>query len=235
MNIDRIFQFTVSEIYSRYPTKRDWFRHVRLREFEFLLSVLDNRRFTRALEIGSGDGVQGELLAALCEELICSDVDRKRWDTRQEVRMPKNVSHTILDATDLSRFTDNTFDLVYSSNVLEHVDDVDRCIRETYRVLKPSGIGVHSMPSRYWKLLNTLYHLVKFRSPRIHGAEHTNWDEFIAFGLGVWIEKFENAGFNVDKIYGMPFYYGEGLRWKPLIVLGNRLHLPSSHTLFVKP
>ena len=219
MNVNRKFHFTRSEIYGQYPTKRDWFRHVRLREFEYILPALGNKRFKHALEIGSGDGVQSELLAALCEKLICSDVDRKRLDSRQEMNMPDNVSHIILDATDMSRFPDNTFDLVYSSNVMEHVEEVDRCIRETHRVLKPSGIGVHSMPSRHWKIFNILYRIVKLRRPRIHGVERTNIREYIAFGLDVWTEKFKNTGYDIQRIYGMPFYYGVGLRWRPLIVL----------------
>ncbi len=37
-------------------------------------------------------------------------------------------------------FNDNEFDIVLSSQVLEHVEDVERYMQETKRVLKPNGI-----------------------------------------------------------------------------------------------
>ena len=46
-------------------------------------------------------------------------------------------------------FDDNTFDLVICSEVLEHLDDYHAAIDEIYRVLKPEGKFLPSVPS-YW-------------------------------------------------------------------------------------
>ena len=46
-------------------------------------------------------------------------------------------------------FPDNTFDVIFSFSVLEHVMDLDAAMRECARVLKPSGIVVHGYPGRY--------------------------------------------------------------------------------------
>lgn len=235
MKVDRKFKFSNAEMLAYYPTQEDWRRHVRKREVEFLLAALGDCQFERALELGSGDGTQAVLLADRCKQLTCSDIVRERWELLPKKELPNNISYIKLDAADLSQFPDNTFDLVYSSNLLEHIEDVDRCIREIFRVTKSSGIGVHTMPSRYWKFFNSLYRTIKLKRSKIHGVESTNWDEFISFGVKTWINKFDKAGFETKSILGMPFYFGFGLRWKLLIVAGNWLRFPSSHTLIVQP
>jgi SAM-dependent methyltransferase len=42
---------------------------------------------------------------------------------------------------------DDSFDFVYSNNVLEHTDDPTRVIAECIRVLKPGGIMCHNVPN----------------------------------------------------------------------------------------
>ena len=228
--IKRQFQFDPSEIRRHCIDGRTWHQFVRLREIEIILSLLGDRQFEYALEIGSGDGLQSEKLARRSSRVICSDIDRRRWESRSERNMPSNVSHVIVDAEDLSSFSDNSFDLVYSSNVLEHIVEIDRCLDEIYRVLKPSGIGVHSMPSRHWKVFNSLYRISRLRMPKVHGVERTNLKEYFEFGLSCWSKKLNRAGFKVEDIFGMPFYLGASGRWSSVIVVGNRLRLPSSFT-----
>jgi len=46
-------------------------------------------------------------------------------------------------------FEDDAFDLVICSEVLEHLDDYHAAIKEIYRVLKPKGKFLPSVPS-YW-------------------------------------------------------------------------------------
>lgn len=44
-------------------------------------------------------------------------------------------------------FQDGTFDVVYSSHVLEHVDSESKALQEMKRVLKPEGILIIGMPT----------------------------------------------------------------------------------------
>jgi len=46
-------------------------------------------------------------------------------------------------------FDDREFDFVISDQVFEHVRNYDETLAEHRRVLKPSGAGLHIMPSRY--------------------------------------------------------------------------------------
>ncbi|QAZ69589.1 class I SAM-dependent methyltransferase [Solidesulfovibrio carbinolicus] len=53
-------------------------------------------------------------------------------------------------------FEDNTFDIVFSSNVLEHVPDLVKIHQEIRRVLKPTGYVLHILPTHSWRFWTTL-------------------------------------------------------------------------------
>ena len=60
-------------------------------------------------------------------------------------------------------FEDNFFDIVVSSEVIEHTPDLEKAIREIYRVLKPGGIMILSTPNHFWIWSLKLAELFKLR------------------------------------------------------------------------
>ena len=74
------------------------------------------------------------------------------------------------EASGIGEFPEDTFDLIYSSNVLEHVADVMGFLSAAWKTLKPSGfmlIAVPPIPNEYLEYLNVTnpYHL-NIWSPR---------------------------------------------------------------------
>ena len=55
-------------------------------------------------------------------------------------------------------FPDSSFDVVFSSNVLEHVLDLPYLQDEIKRVLKPGGYCVHVMPTGVWRFWTNIAH-----------------------------------------------------------------------------
>ncbi len=53
-------------------------------------------------------------------------------------------------------FSDNTFDIVYSSNVLEHTQDPSKVLLESVRVLKRGGLA-HIITPNYWSYFDGHY------------------------------------------------------------------------------
>jgi len=53
-------------------------------------------------------------------------------------------------------FPGQNFDVVFSSNALEHVRDLVGLHAEIRRVLKPAGIAVHVLPTHMWRFWSTL-------------------------------------------------------------------------------
>jgi len=97
------------------------------------------------LELGAGDGVQTVVLRGIFPEVTPLDIAPSG-----EVE-----GMVIADAADLP-FEDDTFDLIFSSNVLEHVEQLDVAFAEMKRVLAPGGIMIHSMPTGTWKFVQLL-------------------------------------------------------------------------------
>lgn len=87
-----------------------------------------------ALDLAAG---RGELTAALeARRRVAIDLHPALPDL-----VPKGVEAVVGDATDLTRFTDAEFTTVTASNFLEHLEhaDIDRCLNEVLRVLRPGG------------------------------------------------------------------------------------------------
>ena len=70
-------------------------------------------------------------------------------------RQPSYFPVQIGDCTHLE-FEDGSFDVIFSSNVLEHVEDVSAALVQMKRLLKPDGFMVHSMPLPFCTLLTML-------------------------------------------------------------------------------
>lgn len=233
----RQLNFTNAEIDEYRHSMKDWHNFVRRRETEMVFSLIPERRFGRALEIGAGDGGQSVTIAKFCDHLVCTDVDEQSnaWLGQSILeRELKNAEYRICDAQDLSDFEAGSFDLVYSSNALEHIPDIDRCLRECKRVLKPDGLMLHAMPTRWWKFFSTLLTCVQFKRPGIHGTAKTHVAEFFEYGRDWWVNTITRNGLEVDDVAGLPFYVGHGNRFIPIIKAGNRMRLPACYLYVVR-
>lgn len=54
-------------------------------------------------------------------------------------------------------FDDNTFDYIISETVFEHVQNTDETIAEIKRILKPGGVSLHLLPSKWCPIENHVY------------------------------------------------------------------------------
>jgi len=103
----------------------------------------------RILEIGAGAGWQAKILSERGFDVTAIDIAQPRYRAIQEwpvveydgVRIP-------LD--------DASVDVVFSSNVLEHVPHIEEFMDEMTRVLKPNGLMVHVMPTTLWRVVTTV-------------------------------------------------------------------------------
>ncbi len=112
-----------------------------------LLKVLENApRSMRLLEIGAGGGFT---LAKLREMGFRNLVGSDLTHTTLEAMRGKLGSMALVaaDAESLP-FRDGSFDLLLSSDVVEHLPDLERHIAESSRVLVPGGRYLFKTPNR---------------------------------------------------------------------------------------
>jgi len=73
-------------------------------------------------------------------------------------------------------FNDNEYDIVISSEVIEHTPDPFKAIQELFRVTKPGGILVLTTPNKIWYFAIWIANLLKLRP--YQGLENwTGWYE----------------------------------------------------------
>lgn len=127
------------------------------------------------LEIGCGSGFQSALLSNLAKKLIVTDMPSFDLRThspgigaagelfaRMDIRNVKLVSCS----GERLPFPDDTFDLVFSMAVLEHIDDKALALREMFRVSKPGGMVIFCVPT-YIASLCAFPHLFLYTFRRV--------------------------------------------------------------------
>ena len=126
----------------------------RRREVAMIFGRCPDHVFNRALELGAGDGFQTQLTHRVAENYVSTDLSLDRlWANRIS-----GVSYCACDAEEVgSVFAPQSFDLVFSSNLLEHLPEVGAALEGIHRILRDDGITVHAMPNRFWKASQLLF------------------------------------------------------------------------------
>jgi len=132
---------------------------------------LFNRDFYKSLEIGCGKGFFSYVAAktgkvaevAGCD--IFNDFQIEEISQYANKVEYKNIENNIMP------YEDNTFDLVFSTDVLEHVEDDAMFVKEHLRVCKKGGRVVIGTPN-YFRVTNLpVYLLGKLKYPRDMGSD----------------------------------------------------------------
>jgi ubiquinone/menaquinone biosynthesis C-methylase UbiE len=134
---------------SSYDAKYLVFLHgIRERELRAVLHVIDPGSLGYVLELGCGDGFLSMRLKPHCKFLVSADYRTDALGPPQRLDLnflSCDVEHLPLKCC--------SFDMIFSSNLLEHVEDIDRALSEMYAAVKKGGIMVHAVPNVTWKVL----------------------------------------------------------------------------------
>lgn len=179
----------------------------------------------RVLEFGAGTGEQARILAGKGFDVVAIDLASSGYSSDRHFPVIDYDGRSI-------PLPDKSVDVIFSSNVLEHVEDLAATFTEFRRVLRPDGVGIHVMPTpawRFWTFVSgvptSLVALARLKLktavgallPIGHGTSKEGISELWTFSPRRWRAIFEKHGLKVieDRPLGL-FYTGHFL-------LGGRL------------
>ncbi|GAB4506125.1 MAG: hypothetical protein Kow00123_02630 [Anaerolineales bacterium] len=135
------------------PDWLQWLHGYRTREIALIFGGCPDGLFATGLELGAGDGFQSTLLLKYVGRLTATDINPGI------LQLPPHdgLDYRVLDAEEVGdHFPPGSFDLVFSSNLLEHLPAPERALAGICRVLKDDGVTIHVVPSPFWKLCELL-------------------------------------------------------------------------------
>lgn len=138
----------------RIHSEEEWGLLLRKHEIRAIFGGLQAKFFSQGLELGCGSGQNSRHLAYYCKHLTATEYDAAKITACET----EQISLAVADAQNLSEYATDSMDLIFSSNMIEHLHRVDDCLGECSRIIKTGGIVVHTVPTRTWKV----FHLLMF-------------------------------------------------------------------------
>ncbi|GIK39166.1 MAG: hypothetical protein BroJett011_29990 [Chloroflexota bacterium] len=210
-------------------------------ENRFALSLMGDLKGKKLLDLGTGLGETAVYFALQGAQVIATDISPHMIALAQQLAAHHHtqIEGLVCPAENLN-LPDNYIDICYTANVLHHVADRKRTLREIHRVLKPGGLVVSWDPLAYNPIINVYRRMadkvrtkdeqpVKFDLVREYQEvfAHVTHHEFWLTGLLIFIKYFlvDRVHPNQDRYWKRILRENQTtLTWlKPLLALDERL------------
>ena len=197
-----------------------WLHFIRSEEANMVLKYFPEGENLKILEIGGGDGYIASIFSDNGYAVTSIDI---------KPRFPQSFPVQKVSRSKLA-FPDKTFDIIFSSNVLEHVVELDVLLKETKRVAKKDAIMIHVMPTPVWRLITSFWYVLRvtktifMKLTVFHKKNETNQNDNESFYINNESEKRQTLGMKLKRILLHPhgeypsfiheFYYFSKIRWR---------------------
>ena len=151
-----------------------WLYWGRLRR---LVDIVGREGDLAVMDYGCGGGVLLPTLSRRFQRVYGLDVNTAEAGRIVELLALPNVSLVRADGLSCP-VPDECLDIVFAASVLEHFRDLEGCLREIRRILKPGGVLVSSSPTENW-LYQAGRYVFRYRKP----ADHYHSARDIAAGI----------------------------------------------------
>ena len=158
-----------NEIYFSFPIRYPFNKRLRM-----ALNATSIRNKS-ILDAGFGFGVLLSILSRYTDKAQGIEISGKQVKRTKELFKECGIGNVKLDRGDVRKmkFKDGSFDVIFCTDMLEHIRDPEVALKEIRRVLKPKGILIVSVPTE-----NLLYKFGRLigrfdkSTKHYHGADH---------------------------------------------------------------
>ena len=137
---------------------------------EFLAEINLLKTSDRILEIGCGTGSLVAELNRRGHNITGTDISSKAIN--YGLKKYENIDLQVQPAENLN-FPDETFDVVLSFDLFEHIADVDKHVSEVYRVLRTGGYYLFQTPNKYCNAVFATLSNKSLKWRRAHPSLHS--------------------------------------------------------------
>ena len=137
----------------------DWWKLIRNDELATALDIFPNEKNLEVLEIGGRDGFQAELISKKGYKITSIDIN------------PLSPQFHLVQKGDVTKlnFNEGSFDIIFSSNMIQEIENIEDAFAEMNRVLKKDGAIIFMEPLGTNPLINIYRKLTpNDRSPDEH-------------------------------------------------------------------
>lgn len=214
------------ELISEWELDENWTKWFNEREGSYCVncySSLRTNQLAAALLKGFEliAGISGSNLNEVCKnsklsELKIAEINSAGTIHKYLAQLPglyyseyaSKLSHVRSENLESLSYSDSFFDLVITSETLEHVPDFEKALSEILRVLKPGGMHIFTIPVVWDRAFTKIRakiendSIVNILPPSYHGAPQDNLEDYLVFsefGNDV-IGVVKKAGFEVELI-----------------------------------
>lgn len=156
------YYFTNKKLHARYI--------FHTRAYELMEDYVKNKK---VLDLGCGEGYGSYILKEYAKEVTGVDISEEAIKEATKTHKAKNLKYQTINNIEKESlpFKDNSFDIVISFQVVEHIKNTDKYFKEINRVLKYGGTLILITPNKKVRLFS-------FQNPwNHHHAKEYNYRE----------------------------------------------------------
>ncbi len=168
MKKDPLYYEKIGENFDKFMSEYDVYQRTHLILNKLLLSEKGNKNISM-LEIGCGTGKISQELNHLTDHLTVSDISEKLC---KDVAQKIGCKYLVGDCANLP-IADESFDIIVSSECIEHTPNPYASLLEMKRVLRKGGRLVITTPNKIWYPVLILSQILKLR--KYEGTENWTW------------------------------------------------------------